>query len=85
MKIILICAALLTIDWLAIKPNNFQIRDGEIYDKTTPRRKEKDELEIFSRGSIKAVKKLIDQGFDINKRHPKTGETPLIVVNCQRC
>jgi ankyrin repeat protein len=78
MKTILICATLLMMDWWGIKATSFQIREGEVYDKTTPRRREKDELDIFSYGSIKAVKKLLDQGFDINKRHPKTGETPLI-------
>jgi ankyrin repeat protein len=69
-------ALLLTSNLLTIKP--LQLREGYVYGSPMPKSKEKDELEIFSRGSIKAIKKLLDNGFDINKRHPKTGETPLM-------
>jgi ankyrin repeat protein len=39
--------------------------------------KAQDPFMIFSKGEKNQVKKILDQGFDVNQRHPKYGVTPL--------
>jgi ankyrin repeat protein len=78
MKKILICLALLMSNLVAINASAFQFVGGEVYDPATLRSEQKHELNIFKRGSITAINKLLDKGFDINKSHPKTKKTPLI-------